>query len=268
MTRWHTLGDPHPTALVEARLGLHFAAQVPAAVGQSLLAPEPEYAHLGFAWDERLVGLVTPAVDGRRAGLRLPDATVVVLAGREIVDRLPLAGRTVAEGLAWLSARFGRPLAAPDHELPEHALGGGARFGSEGAAARAELARWFANADELLQGVRRAQPGAAPVRTWPHHFDIATLITRRADPDPERAASINVGMSPGDDSYAEPYLYVVPWPAPPVARLRPLPCGHWHTEGWIAAILTGSELVGGEHQDGRAETFVRAAITACDAFLA
>ena len=53
------------------------------------------------------------------------------------------------------------------------------------------------------------------MRTWPHHYDSATLILLDPAETGEDARSINVGMSPGDGSYAEPYWYVTPWPPPP-----------------------------------------------------
>ena len=56
---------------------------------------------------------------------------------------------------------------------------------------------------------------------------------------------MGAGFAPGDESYAEPYFYVTPWPYPDVAELLPLSGGgRWHTEGWVGAVLTSTELVG------------------------
>lgn len=98
----------------------------------------------------------------------------------------------------------------------------------------------FAQAHEALtslaQGFESVTPGASAVRCWPHHFDIATLIGL-AEGDPETAPSIGVGFSPGDTSYAEPYLYCSPWPVP--GHLPPAPSPwRWHTAGFTSLICT------------------------------
>ena len=61
----------------------------------------------------------------------------------------------------------------------------------------------------------------------------------------EDGRSVNVGLSPGDGAYREPYWYVTPWPAP-ARKARPtLPVGHWHTEGFTAAVLPASRIDAG-----------------------
>jgi len=54
---------------------------------------------------------------------------------------------------------------------------------------------------------------ASDVLCWPHHFDIATLVTFASD------RSSSVGLSPGDGSYDEPYYYVNVHPQPDPAQL-------------------------------------------------
>ena len=116
----------------------------------------------------------------------------------------------------------------PPYEMPPHAVARGGKFTGWRSPAFAELERWYAAADRLLREVRRKQshrPGnASPVRCWPHHFDLATLIELPPGASAV-SATIGVGLSPGDGSYEEPYFYVTPWPYPanrerhPVARL-------------------------------------------------
>jgi hypothetical protein len=116
-----------------------------------------------------------------------------------------------------------------------------------------------------------AEEGASPVRVWPHHFDIAVLIELGAEDDrpvdPEEARSVGVGMTPGDDSYPDPYWYVTPWPYPAATGLPKLPPpGAWHTDGWVGAVLGAADLVGAgdeRAQATRAASFARAAIAGC-----
>ena len=87
-------------------------------------------------------------------------------------------------------------------------------------------------------------------------------------PDGSATKTVGLGLSPGDDAYAEPYWYVAPWPHPDASReLPPLASGgHWHREGFTAAILTGSDFLAGgtaEDQPERLRDFLDAAFSAC-----
>ncbi len=95
-------------------------------------------------------------------------------------------------------------LELPSHEMPSHPLANGAPFSEGSPAARSELAAWFSNANSALRAAVAEQSGASLVRCWPHHFDVARLITLDPDEDSEEARSIGMGFSPGDDFYDEP----------------------------------------------------------------
>ena len=96
---------------------------------------------------------------------------------------------------------------------------------------------------------------APPVRVWPHHFDLDTLVTIA----PGRTAGI--GFSPGDDFYNEPYFYVSLYPGPDVAALPTLPAiGHWHATPFTAAIARARRIVEAEDQKRAVEAFLRTAV--------
>jgi hypothetical protein len=81
------------------------------------------------------------------------------------------------------------------------------------------------------------------LRCWPHHFDIATYVSLEAG-DPETARAMGVGMSPGDESYDQPYFYVNPWPHLDSSELPDPPApGHWHTDGYVGLIATAEEVL-------------------------
>ena len=247
--QWTPLGAAAPTALVAARTQLHHAAQVANAAAISLLPPEPDDSHTSFEWDARLHALVArpaPASMSFRFALRVADLSLAVVRGGEIAELFSLDGRSVADGFAWATEQVRRaggdaagmtmrrhfqiPGAPPDAAHP---------FAVHDGAAFAELAAYYGDADALLRDVQSAMAGASEVRCWPHHFDIATLV---AEPGAERA-TIGIGLSPGDEHYAEPYLYVGPYPYPDTRALPALDVGRWHTEGWVGAALTASAIV-------------------------
>ena len=253
---WEAVRTVEPGHLREARLVAHWAAQILGGVGEALVAPEPDFSHTSLGWwnqDRAFFGQATAR--GSRVGLRLSDLSLIVESGDGRRTTTALAGQTTDEALGWATRELeagegglaSKP-ALPTHEMPEHDLGRGGRFPDPDPSSLEELARWYANSARLAGFVGRRTLGASPVRCWPHHFDIATLVTLDpAGSDPETARSIGFGMSPGDGSYEEPYLYVNPWPLPePREGWGSLDGGgQWHTDGWVGAVLPASALENG-----------------------
>jgi hypothetical protein len=200
-----------------------------------------------------IVSALTDTKPARRVALSLPDLRLAVL-DEELadVDAFSLVGKTLEEGLAWLRSRFaGSTLERPSYDMPHHAIEDGAAFRCERPEACNELALWFGNAARVLRNLDIGDD-----LMWPHHFDIAAVITLDGLGDDK---TVGVGLSPGDASYDEPYWYVGPSPLPSGADLPELPMGHWHTEGFVAAVLTGSDIT--------AQGDARAQAAKVDAFL-
>jgi len=259
-----------PGSLLEARLQAHHAAQLVAAVGATLLEPAADDSHPNLGWSrelQALVGRAVPRAAGLRAAIRLADLHVLLLDSQQAqVGELTLEGLTLATGykslsdlLAERAKQPGLEILPTSYELPSHDLEQGAKFGGLSAPALASLGTWYDLASELLEESREQNSGASEVRCWPHHFDLATLISLEGE------KSIGVGFSPGDGSYAEPYWYVSPWPYPAESELPALPHGHWQTEGFTAAILTASQMgaqIGPEDPASVSRSFLRGAVHA------
>ncbi len=274
---WQRLPWPD-AAFYDARVEVHHALQPAAAVGAALIAPETDLSHTSFSWSATLGALVgqrTP--DGLRAGLALADLRLILVDDEARVRReLDLVGRTRDEAYRWLASALrelhGAPLArapqVPSHELPAHPTAEGAAFADR--AHYPALARWYANADRALRRIAARQAGASPVRCWPHHFDIATLIALDDADDREVARSIGVGMTPGDAGTPEPYWYVTPWPYPASPTLPPLAAGgSWATDGWLGALLPASAMTMDDAAGQRRQVdgFLEAGVAACRALL-
>jgi hypothetical protein len=148
--------------------------------------------------------------------------------------------------------------------MPAHPVGSGSPISASDPEAFEEVAAWLDAAHQLLSGVAARHSGASAVRLWPHHFDIATLISLDPAGDPESSRSIGAGLALGDSFKGEPYIYITPWPYPS-KELPPLDGGSWNTEGWTGAYLEASRLLewpAGERA-ARAERFVDSAVAAC-----
>jgi hypothetical protein len=257
---------------VEARLVAHWAAQIVAAAGATLVRPAPDDSQTSLEWiaSARALAGVSLGDVGVRAALRPADLTLVILdAAHAERESLDLRGQTLKGGLTWLSAAIARatgaaavPLARPAHELPEHAVGAGAPFPDADRAVLAELADGFSRADRLLRVLAASSSNASAVRCWPHHFDIATLLALDPPTTPSNVArTIGAGLSPGDAGYPGGYWYVTPWPYPNTPEPPPLAAGGaWHRAGWFGAVLPLSHPAAGDESNS---AFLESAVAAC-----
>lgn len=258
---WEAL---HPTAagLAEARLALHHAIQLVAAVGQALAPRAEDDSQQSLSVAGGPLWLGAPVSGGAlRAGLDPLGLELRVVDGAaRPLARLPLAGRTLEEGLAFLAAELRRRGAAvalelPRHpaDFPQHPLASGALFAAGHLPPRQELARLFADTAGLLATLLGAH--GSPPRLWPHHFDLAgsTGAGHR---------SLSLGVSPGDGAEGPPYWYAVATPALPRERLPALDGGGtWHLEGWTGAELPFARLErGAAAQRAQVGAFFRSAI--------
>jgi len=269
MTDWQLTGSA-PIELSAARRELHAAVQVVSSAGRALLPARADHSHTSLTWSDDLGGFLGEPLppDQLRAGLDVTCLALCVVErdGRRTAE-LALEGQWLPDATAWLSRqlakRLGGDVQIPPAELPDAlAAERGPHSPFQRHAAAAELARYYSNASHVLMEWSTA---STPIRTWPHHFDIAVLL-----PGPRDGLTIGTGMSPGDGSYGAPYWYVTPWPYPPANALAPLSDGGtWHTAGWIGAVLTGMRL----RHDGAAEQrdqvagFIRGAVAASRAAL-
>ena len=271
---WARIGAVSAAALADDRLQLHHAAQIAVSAAISYLTARPDDSHTALSWSAALGALVTEPITGARqlrVGVRIANLTLHVLDERgETRQSYALAGRTIANAESWLRSTLAeagldetRFTSRKHYTIPAHPVASGAPFSARSAELQ-ELARYWSNAAGVLEHLVQTTPGASAVRTWPHHFDIATLIELSG----EARRTVGVGQSPGDDSYAEPYWYVGPYPYPPIDALPPLAgVGHWHTKGWIGAALPASAYVGAADQRAEVVTFIESAVAACRSLL-
>jgi len=157
---------------------------------------------------------------------------------------------------------------ATHYTIPPHPVGDSAQFDDAATDAFEELAALYSDAAMVLDEVAATTANTSPIRCWPHHFDIATLIEvapARGDAPPR---TISLGMEPGDGYYAEPYFYASMYPPPAADAPRPSLAGggSWHTREWIGAVLPASDLVV-DGQREQVEVFLHSAVQACSALV-
>ena len=259
-------------AMGEARLQAHYAAQWLARTARAYVTARPDDHHTNLGWDDAIGGLTTHALpDGTVLGLNIADLTLILWDGARAAGSptLGLEGRGDPEIRQWLGGQLSQKgldagaLDAPSpYQMAEHPIGRGASYeAARLAPALSELVAWLANAHGVLGETRQRIVGrgidAPPVRCWPHHFDLDSLIALGSGAG---AHTVGLGFCPGDDYYDQPYFYFSRYPAPDVAGLPALPpVGHWHTHHFTAAVAVADRIVAAVDPQAATETFARAA---------
>ncbi len=265
-----------PDALADARNMAHNAAQIAALAALANIEARPDYSHTALQWEAASGGFQTNAIassDGPvMIRVTLSPLAMWLVRGGETVATIELDDRAEADSIAWLDeALTERGLKAASSvkhpfKLPKD-VAAIDRFNTEGLESGLQvLSRWYDLANhQLLNFAHRhsdIEPGPGPVWCWPHHFDIATYVGLEAEGG-ENARGVGCGMSPGDKSYGEPYFYINPWPHPDAGNLPKLPApGQWHTEGFVGAVATASQLLELPHVDSGLTEFIEGAFTA------
>ena len=262
------------STLTDARLQVQHTAQLATAMGISYLPRRSDDSHTNLEWLSAagvLASRVVPGDPPFRIGVRVEDLTLCVLSGGDrLLGTIPLHGRTIDEAARWIRERIAdagadasRFTLARHYTIPRQAVDGGAPFDVSDGAAFQQLAAWFELGASTLARVR-AQNEGSEVRCWPHHFDIATLITV----GPER--TVGVGLEPGDGYYDEPYFYVNMRPEPPRDWLTAALAGGgtWHTREWVGAVLPASRIGDASAAREQVEAFLDSAIAACRVLVA
>ncbi len=252
MTPENLLRSIAPAELAPARAIAHLAAQHLTRGARANLDPQPDDSHSNLGWDSGQQAFLTQPIEGKFIGLSLSPLTLFLLNGAQMTATLTLDNKTDAEVRSWLDERLTEAglKTAADISLPYALPGDVATIdqyqNTENNNRLAALAAWFdAAANTLTRFVdanKNISPGPSPARCWPHHFDIATYVSFETG-DPETARGIGIGLSPGDEGYTEPYLYINPWPHLNIDTLPDAVVpGHWHVEGYVGLIATASEL--------------------------
>lgn len=241
-----------------ARKQAHTAAQLLATAAQTHLPRRPDRSESALSWKKGQ--LVSQPIEGVKLHLD-PALLVISVRGPKGDFRVDLQGLSVLRALEGLTISLHKqgvppkPWDIPDWDLPMGKLRKQGNFAvqPEGVA----LGRAYQAAADLLAGVAKS-PQAGTVLCWPHHFDLACLLTVAKDEEGELSQSVGIGMSPGDGGIPQPYFYVTPWPAPEGWTPEPLKVGDWN-ESWVGAVLHYQDWSG----DAVVRGFVEQATAVC-----
>ena len=272
---WIKLNSFSIEEIAEARKQLHQAAQLPAIAGRCLNPKDSGDNFASLIWNKNNNWLTSQILGESelRTALNVSEFELLVINKQnELVNSLNLNSKTYDDAFKWLTDKLSQRGFDPNrfskklpYRIPEYSTANGEPFKQENGAAFTELQNYYSNAAFVLENISNKEKDVSPVQCWPHHFDIAALITIESNPNSEKSKSIGVGLSPGDESYSEPYFYISPWPYPENKDDLPkLNYGHWYKQGWFGGILTASEITSTRSASKQlkiAENFIEAGIS-------
>ena len=256
---WEQLKLAHPAGLAPTIQKLHHAAQFVAMIGDSLLPRTEDDAQSSMRWHRALKALV-----GRKVDLGIPSRLALVYPVFELrflddddrsLSPLLLEGQSKENVYDWMReniSAFGGQVSdlhpIRHFEIPHHAVDGIVPFHKPNARELEELARYRANADLVLRELSGHFDRCSPVRIWPHHFDIATVLEVDGDGKTEQATkTIGMGWAIPDNLIDDPYFYVTPWRKTgkiDFEKNSELPAGQWMLKkNWQGAVLPATDIV-------------------------
>ncbi len=243
--RWWELAGHDPNDLAQAWALSNHAARLAGLVGSSWATPKGDGTHGTLTWmsgQGLLDGLfVSEPVAGdrpMRGVLRLWnfDLFFVEETGVPIAET-SLVGMSLAEGRQWMldaaQSQAGNPAREPrpSSTEPTHPVSvNGQVFSEPSQLAQAELIRLYANTSAVLEQVSWTVAGSAPVRVWPHSFEMSVQVNLTPENPDEQARLIVMGLAPPGELASAGYWYVAPWQTLPdsdTSRWKSPEYGDW-----------------------------------------
>ena len=269
---WKELGSVSSAKLSSAHHQPHELSQWLARFGRGYLNPAPDDSHTNLEWrrDRSIMVTGSAETNGRLVAFGLDPAKLSLLAlvDGQVAEEAEMHGCTDKEAGNWVREQLGKlsfdpaALDAPlPYALPPSPQQDGVAYDQKSnSEALAEISRLYENADLLLRDVVKAnsqiKPGPSPVRIWPHHFDMATLISLESG-DFETARAVGIGLAIPDDINREFYFYNYPWPRDERENLPALaPDTPYVFDGKVGAVQALSKIVGAKDQETAARQFM------------
>lgn len=250
-----------PKALGEARTQTQNAVHWLARLANSYASPEPDQRHVWLSFDAARRAFVTRnLVDDIAVELRLPALEFQFLEkGRPVPHILSVEGHTPAKVEAWVLVellhrgidreRFSKSL---PYNVSNLMSGDNVEYSPEALSRELDaLTVWMSGAESVLTRLARelapAGMESSGLLCWPGQLHVGLL----APAGPEGASTgkyLRVGISAGDDRYAEPYFFVAPQTGAEIETPHP------------GAVLTASRIVAEGASEDQVVDFLQAAV--------
>ena len=268
---WKQLQNIAPEKMMSAYQQAHQLSQWLARFARGYLAAKPDDSHTSLMWHRNMGIMTTNAagVSGHQIsfGLELRDLSLIKIDDGNVVDSISMHGLTDGDAGDWMRSAIEAMGLDPSalaadlpYDVPASPYSTGGTFDVEkNFTALSEFARYLDNTSQVLNEVvakhQHIHPGPAPVRLWPHHFDLATIITLE-EGDFESAHAVGFGLAVPDPSRDAFYFYTYPWPRNERTDLPALNADSaYQYDGNVGALQMMDKLVAASDQEATARVF-------------
>ena len=254
-------------AIKSQREQIHQVIQSVSAVGRHFLEPKSDDKNATLTWvpeQGRLAGQWIEAPAGKfRASFSIAEASIHLIDQNiNIIDTLEINEKRFPQLMIWFEENIGKlglPVENFDgdfpYEMPEYPTQKNKPFDFADKTSLAALSAYYHNTFKVLSRFSGKYEHASKVIVWPHHFDQALSIKLKDSGDPATSHYVGLGMSPGDEHYNQPYMYVNSWPYVEEQFLKELTFGNWHSDEWVGGVLLAEELWSAENQEEALKLF-------------
>ena len=189
---------------IQARMQLHQAAQLLASCAISFLEKKIDDSHTNMEWLAASHSLATHNFGPEnkfRLSLNFPELKYHLSDKRDSAE-FELDGKTEQQAVSWikdiLNSRgmdITKFTLDKHYRIPPTIQDLGEPYNLFNTKIFKELAEHFDRAYRVLSHVQRGLDQVSAIRCWPHHFDLAMLITIEGNKDPGKIKSVGLGLS-------------------------------------------------------------------------
>lgn len=258
---WHTFKPLDTQKLSDVKQQFHLALQNVAAVGRKFLKHSDNDENATLTWIPGLSRLAGKWIEGSvrfRSSISFEDFAIYLVDERvNTISSFSVVGKTHRQIMIWLEEQIGKlQLTASDltlnlpYKIQDSPQLNGEKFQAHDPDVVMELMKYYHNTFKVLRAFKKSRNINSEVYVWPHHFDEALTVLIKDTGDPETNSTITLGMSPGDESIAEPYFYVSTWPHVLTSQFPMLKNGAiWVEEEWTGSVFLSSEIIKKKNQE-------------------
>ncbi|GEM_PF-2374351 len=247
---WSKFSKLNREKLFFAKNQLHAALQLVALSPRSYLPESAEDEYANLSWNQKRKSFFSKHFGPKKniqTSLLVAEFKLEILVEEIVFDAILINGKTYQMLQDWIVSRLQRLQVdtskfnpAIPYQLEEIEIEQESKFQGPDNQALKDISSYYQNAyvsfkkfsEEIIQKKKE-------INIWPHHFDMSIKVPI------EQNKTIELGLSPGDQYYPEPYFYGLMSSEVEFSSIRENPpiVGHWHTQKWKGLVLPASQFI-------------------------
>lgn len=249
---------------------IHVAVQFLSMAGEFLTKKKEDGSHANMGWLSMKEKFITHPFGPKEEfvmELSPSELTLTIFNTTDNVKHeLLLKGKTQIEGTRWIKEKLklhkiegasNYKISIP-YQLPDYANYDKKKFKRSPKKAFIAFSKIRSWGEYFVQKHRMQFEESEEPRTWPHHFDHASLVSLAQQKDGTLTKSMGLGLAIHDSMIDEHYFYVSTWQKGKdldLSKMKALQDGEWKNDGFKGSVLKISEIAGKEDFEKRIDDY-------------